>query len=154
MNIRHLGSRTLGVIAVAAIAASMIGGCKNADAAVVGDWKDSKGQIVTFKADKTISQGTGAQLVAGKWSLSDKKVTMTIETIGGKPAEQFINDQLSQIEKINPKMVTPEIRKSALEEIKGLNFTLSDDAKTMNIVATSGKTPTGAEGTLTKVEAK
>jgi hypothetical protein len=70
MNIRHPSARTLGMVAITAIAFAVLGGCKNPEAQVVGTWTGGKGGAVTFKADKTFAQTT-PMAVTGKWSLAD-----------------------------------------------------------------------------------
>ncbi len=133
------------MLLIATLGVAVIAGCKNGDSQVVGDWKDSSGKVTSFKADKTVTQGSGATLVAGKWSLDDKVVSIEIDTIGGKPADQFI-DQFA-------KMLKPDQAAKAKEMLKSVKFKLSDDGKSLALQAPEGqKVPAGANPTLTKVQ--
>jgi len=148
MNIRQRPIGTLSLVALSAFAVLLVGGCKNPESQVVGDWKDAGGKVMTFKADKTVSQGSGVQGMTGKWSLANKKVSLTIETIGGKPVDQFIDQMAKMMGGKDPQGAKAKMQ----AEMKGLALNLSDDGKTMTMAMAGA--PSGAAGTLTKVESK
>jgi hypothetical protein len=123
-------------------------GCSNPEAAVIGDWKSSKGaETMSFKADHSVSGGSGQSAMVGKGALSAKTVNMKITSVGGKSVED-IKKQLAPLAALAG--ATPEGKKKYDEGMKtlddGINLTLSDDGKTL----TAPDTGAGAQ-TLTKV---
>jgi hypothetical protein len=137
MNIHQLKVRALTLMTVTVIAVALVGGCKGKDP-VVGKWADDKGTTVEFKADKTFSQGSGDKAVLGKWDMTDKKVAINVETIGGKPADQVIQGIIDMISKMNPKGASPADIAKAKSMMKNISLTLSDDSKTLTMAPAEG----------------
>lgn len=141
--------RTLSIFTAAVFAVALLSGCKNPDAGIIGKWNDTKGSSVTFNADKTFTQGSGTTSAAGKWSLKDKKLTVSIDTIGGKPADQVIQQLADMMAKMNPKGSSKSDTDKLKEQLKNITMTLSEDGKTLSIDGMKGGAA-GAGGTLTK----
>jgi len=141
MNNRRQRVRTLVLLTATVLAVALVGGCKKKDD-IAGTWKDPKGTAIEVKDDKTFTVGTGAQSGTGHWVLADKKITLTVEMAGGKP----VADQLKTAEdQINKSPLPPDQKKKYLAQLKSaavLNFTISEDAKTMTITTPDGKTDT------------
>lgn len=131
-------------LAVAACAVALVG-CKNADSQVIGKWNSANSVSVTFQADKTYAQ-SGPISVTGKWSVADKKVTMTVETVAGKSADELIK----QMAKMG---MSADMVAKAKEQMKGVVFNLAEDGKTMAMASP----PAGTDAkltTLTKADSK
>ena len=136
--------KTLSLLCVGVMAVGLVVGCKNKDSVVVGKWNGPGGVSVTFKDDKTFTQG-GVMAATGKWSLSEKTVSLNIETVGGKPVNEFID----QLTKMAPKPPTPAQIAEAKTKLSKLDLALSDDGKTL-----TQKGPNGQAQSLTKEETK
>jgi hypothetical protein len=147
MNNRHRNGSALGLVIVAAFAVALIGGCKKADSRMIGTWTDPQGTVVTFNADNTFSQGSGATSANGKWSISDKKVTLNLEKIGGKPIDEAIDNIQKMLSAKSPQAVTPDQMAKLKAHMKAISFTLSENGKTMALDGSPNVT-------MTKNEAK
>jgi hypothetical protein len=100
-------------------------GCHGKGSQVAGNWKDSQGAVIQFKTDGTFEQGSGA--ASGKWTLSDGKVTVTIESIQGMSPEAY----MLRNNKGPGQPLTP-VESATLKQATGnIVLTLSDDGKTL-----------------------
>jgi hypothetical protein len=146
MIIRRIRPRAIEFLAVLGCAAVLAGGCKNPEGAIVGKWNGPSGAALTFKADKTFSQSGGPMAAAGKWKLADKKLNLAIDTIGGKS----IDESLKQATKMG--LSADQIAKAKEQMSKGIDFTVSEDGKSMALAAPGAKG--GQSVTFTKEETK
>ena len=137
MKNRQLMVKTLGILTATALAVILVAGCAKKENPVVGRWDDGHKGVVTFKEDNTFSVGTGANTAAGKWTLTDKKVAINIETVGGKPAEDKMKEIIDQVAKMNPKNNAKDMMAKMKESLK-INLTISEDGKTMTAEAKNG----------------
>jgi hypothetical protein len=121
----------------AILAVGFVSGCKNPEAQVVGKWNGPQGVTLTFNQDKTFTQG-GVMAATGKWSLKEKTVSLSVETIGGKPATDFI-DQMA-------KMAGDKVTKAQIDEAKAkltkMDLTLGEDGKSLTQKGANGQTAT------------
>lgn len=141
MDIRRLRPRAIDFMVILGCAAVLVAGCKSPESQVVGTWTGPGGASLAFKADKSFTQA-GQQPVVGKWSLADKKVTVVVESVGGKSPDEIV--------KALTKMgASADILAKLKEQMKGTSFTLAADGKTMEITG-----PAGQKVTLTKSETK
>ena len=124
----------------AILAVGFVAGCKNPEAAVLGKWNGPGGVTVTFNQDKTFTQG-GMMAATGKWTLKEKVINLSVETIGGKPATEFI----VQMAKVAGDKVTKAQIDDAKAKLTKMELTLSEDGKSL-----SQKLPNGQSATLTK----
>jgi hypothetical protein len=143
----QLPHRATKLLLAASCAVVCNAGCKSADSAIVGDWKDTGGQISTFKQDKTFSEGSGGAAASGKWSLSGKTVTVNIQTIGGKTVDEAIDSLAKSVQQADPKKFNAGMVAKMKGQLKEAKLTLSDDGKTMTAVSAITGTPV----TFTKV---
>lgn len=134
----------------------VVAGCSNPDDAVVGEWNGQGGKT-TFAKDHTFTAGTGQSGATGSWSLSGKKVVVTLKTIGGKSVDEFkkqMKDLVAMAKASSPASAkTADDQEKKLEDMidKGMEATLSDDGKSLTMKNPFG---TGGDSTLTKAEKK
>jgi hypothetical protein len=126
----------------------LIGGCKGKEAQFVGTWNGQQNVALVLKDDKTFTMGApSAPQTAGggHWKVDGDNVSLQIETIGGKPAAQALDEMLSQQASILKAMHKDpdQMKKQALDEIaKPVLVTPDAGFKTLTL-----KNPTGT-GTM------
>ena len=112
------------IISFVLLLSLLLVGCgKSREAQLVGNWTGPNGSTVDLKEDKTFSMSAGLA-IAGKWSLTDSNVKLTIEQIGGKPIAEF-KKQMEALAKGNAKA------QEAMKSMETVNATVSEDNKTM-----------------------
>ncbi len=136
--------KTLSLLCVGFLAAGFMAGCKNSDSKVVGKWNGPGGVSLTFKDDKSFAQ-SGQMAASGKWSLTEKTVSLSIDSIGGKP----VNDFIDELSKKALKPPTAAQITEAKTKLSKLDLALSDDAKTLTQLGLNGQSLT-----FTKDQAK
>lgn len=137
MNVRHYRVSTLALLTGAVVAASMLGGCKNKESQIVGKWTDDKGTAVEFKENKTFVQGSGSNVVAGKWSFAEPNVTVSIETIGGKSVDETLKSLVELQKKFNPTGKAPDLT-AIKKQMSSITLSLSEDGKKLSMKPPAG----------------
>ena len=141
MKIQKIKVRALGILTAATLAVVLVAGCAKKENPVVGRWDDGHKGVVTMKADNTFEVGTPPNNAGGKWTSSEKTVTINIETIGGKPVDDKIKEAVAQLSKLDPKSTPKDIEKMLRSGLT-VKLTISEDGKTMSAEATDGRPAT------------
>jgi len=102
--------------------------CKHAS--IAGTYKGDKTTIV-LKEDGTFSTKTGQGETLGKWVQDKKKVTLSIETVGGKPLSQAIDDVITQ--KKVPASMADRVRAQIMQGAH-MEGSVSDDEKSITFI--------------------
>ena len=142
---RRLSSHSFVLVLIVAL----VGGCQPGKGPIVGNWMGTAGEPWVFKADQTFKQGDGEGAVTGRWFISDKKIAITIQQIGGKPPEEELRKFAIRRAGGDAYLNSPEAIAAEVKRLSSMNYLLSDDGKTMS---EAGAEEANATNTLTKVE--
>ena len=133
---------------LALLCALLLSGCASPEKAFIGSWTAS-GQTLDLKEDKTFTL-SGQAPMDGTWSVKEKKATLIPKNLGGKPIDQFLDENAKAAAKMGiPKSQIDAGLAQIRERLKSIEVTMDDDGKSINAPG-----PTGSPVKMTKVEGK
>lgn len=138
----HVKRFALPLLIIAAVAAV---GCKGGSLA--GNYKGDQG-ILALKEDKsfTLTNEKAPQgAAAGKWEMQGEKLHLKLETIGGKPVDEFLKQMEKLAASFGKKPDAAQMKK-AEDQMKDMEVAVSEDKKTLTI----GMPGQGQQATFTK----
>lgn len=121
---------------------ALIGCSKDRTKDLVGTWNGGAGGSITFTEDGKVNTQAGPANITGSWKLAGDKVTVTPETVQGKPIAEF-KKQLQGMAAQLP----ADMRSKINDMDKPQSSTLSADGKTLT---SDQKGPDGKPASLTK----
>lgn len=95
---------------------------------VTGSYRvDGSGQEVDFNADKTFVYGEGSSQIKGTWNQLKAKLTLMPETIGGEPAEDWVQKDEAKLDPNDTRSNNATMFYKSF--LNGWRFLVSDDGK-------------------------
>ena len=114
--------------------ALVLTGCQPTSSKIPGTWTASGGGSMVINADNKFVMTAGGQPLNGTWSLTEKTITMTVDTVAGKPIKEAIvelenNLYMAPADQVaNMQQMIDAMKKMQAE---GFTGTISEDGKVL-----------------------
>jgi hypothetical protein len=124
--------------------ALVVTGCQPTESKIPGTWTATGGGSMVISADNKFVMTSGGQAMNGTWSLTEKTITMKVDSVSSKP----IKEKIVELENNMYMMPADQaaITQQAITAMKamekdGISGTISEDGKVLTTTA-AGNTQT------------